>query len=64
MSGRVLYLGYGLLLLAALGWAEYRGWGLGSRREVKDVPRSVRENPGAYRSSYIYTGGGRYMGGK
>jgi hypothetical protein len=64
MSGRTVYVGYGLLLLALLAGAEYRGWGFSPRREVKNVPRSVRDNPGVYRSSYYYTGSGRYMGGK
>lgn len=64
MTGRATYLGGGLLLLALLATAEYRGWGLTPRREVKNVPQSVRDNPGAYRSSYIYVGGGRYPGGK
>ena len=57
-----LYLGYGLLLLALTGLAEYRGWSLASMNEVKNVPKSVRNNPGAYRS--IYAGSPRYVGGK
>ena len=57
-----LYLGYGLLLLALTGFAEYRGWSLNKINEVKNIPRSVRDNPGAYRS--IYGGSSRYIGGK
>ena len=64
MRGRILYLFTGLGLLGLLAAAELRGWGLTPRREVKGVPQSVRDNPGAYRSSYIYVGGGRYPGGK
>ena len=56
------YLLYGLALLGLLGTAEYRGWSLLRTSEVSNVPRSVRDNPGAYRSPYV--GGGRYMGGK
>lgn len=57
-----LYLAYGLIVLALTGVAEYRGWSLISLNEVKDVPRSVRDNPGAYRS--IYRGFPHYTGGK
>ena len=57
-----IYLAYGLIVLALTGVAEYRGWSLISLNEVKDVPRSVRDNPGAYRS--IYRGFPHYTGGK
>lgn len=56
-----LYLVYGVIILGLLGTAEYRGWSLNSVDEVKNVPRSVRDNPGSYRSVYSvyhhYTGG-------
>ncbi len=57
-----IYLTYGLLLLALTGLAEFRGWSLASVNEVKNIPKSVRNNPGAYRS--IYVGSPRYVGGK
>ncbi len=57
-----VYLAYGLLVLLATGMAEYRGWTLSSTSESKNVPRSVRDNPGAYRS--IYRGFPHYTGGK
>lgn len=57
------YLLYGLAVLAALGWAEYRGWSMTSVSESRDAtPRTVRDNPGAYRPHY--GGSGRYLGGK
>ncbi|HVH12204.1 MAG TPA: hypothetical protein VM759_04080 [Longimicrobium sp.] len=57
------YLGYGLLVLGALAFAEYRGWiPFSNAREGQPAPRSVRDNPGAYRAHY--TGSGRYVGGK
>jgi hypothetical protein len=56
------YLVYGSALLALLAVAEYRGWSLLRTSETRNVPRSVRDNPGAYRSPYV--GGGRYLGGK
>ena len=56
-----LYLVYGIAVLALAGYSEYRGWTLTSPSEVRGVPRSVRDNPGAYRSIYRtyphYTGG-------
>ena len=56
------YAAYGILLLALTGFAEYRGWSLLKVNEVKNIPKTVRDNPGAYRSHY----GGyyRYFGGK
>ena len=59
---RLTYLLYGSALVSLLGAAEYRGWSLLRTSEVRNVPRSVRDNPGAYRSSY--SGGGRYRYGK
>ena len=59
---RNLYLLYGLIVLGTLGAAEYRGWSLDSVSEVKNVPRSVRDNPGSYRA--IYSGYHHYTGGK
>jgi hypothetical protein len=48
------YLLYGVMLLGLTGLAEYRGWSLLRVNEVKNVPKSVRDNPGAYRSHYGY----------
>lgn len=56
------YLSYGMLLLTFVTWAEYRGWSMTSVNQVKDVPKSVRDNPGAYRSNYAFYP--RYVGGK
>lgn len=53
---------YGLAVLFGVGWAEYRGWSLSRVSEVKGVPKTVRDNPGAYRSHY--GGYSRYFGGK
>lgn len=59
-----LYVLYSLLLLTGLGYKAYtRGPLFGSSvNELKNVPKSVRDNPGAYRS--IYGGYPRYVGGK
>lgn len=58
---RKLYLVYGMLVLGTVGFAEARGWSLDRMNELKNVPKSVRDNPGSYRSVYgfyhHYTGG-------
>ncbi len=57
-----LYLAYGILLLGLTGTAQYTGWSFQRVNEVKNVPKTVRDNPGAYRSHY--GGYSRYFGGK
>ena len=47
-----LFLAYGILILGLLTYADYRGLSLTSYDEVKNIPRSIRNNPGAYRSMY------------
>ncbi len=59
---RITYLLYGMIVLGMLGTAEYRGWSLTPVNEVKNVPKSVRDNPGSYRS--VYSGYHHYTGGK
>jgi hypothetical protein len=58
---RNLFLVYGLAVMAVLSLAEYRGWSLDRINQVPNVPKSVRDNPGSYRSVYgfyhHYTGG-------
>ena len=57
---------YGLAVLLFTGFAEYRGLSFTTINELRNVPRTVRDNPGAYRShyGYGYGGVGRYSGGK
>ena len=57
-----LYLVYGITVLALLGIAEYRGFTFNRVSEIKNVPNSVRDNPGSYRS--VYAGYHHYVGGK
>ena len=59
---RALYLAYGAAVLLGLGVAQYSGWSLARVNEVKNVPRSVRDNPGSYRS--VYSSYHHYTGGK
>lgn len=46
----------GAILVLFLAMAQYRGWSFASPEEVKNVPRSVRNNPGTYRSHYFFGG--------
>ena len=62
MRRHPFYLLFGLLVIGTFVAAELRGWTLTRTTEVRNVPRSVRENPGAYRS--VYVGVRRYPGGK
>jgi hypothetical protein len=59
---RSLYTIYGVIVLSVLSVAEYGGWSLATVNELKNVPRSVRDNPGSYRS--IYNSYHHYTGGK
>ena len=59
---RSFFLVYGLFVLAAVSFAEYRGCSLSRVNEVPNVPRSVRDNPGSYRS--VYSSYHHYTGGK
>lgn len=61
MSAR-LYTLWGVAVLLLLGTAQYRGWSFTSTAQGKTNPKSVRANPGAYRSPYYIPG--RTMRGK
>jgi hypothetical protein len=56
------YLIYSMMMLTTATWAEFRGWTLSRVNQVTNVPKTVRDNPGAYRSHYAYYS--RYVGGK
>jgi hypothetical protein len=55
------FLIYGLVVLALVSVAELQGWSLDRVDQVPNVPKTVRDNPGSYRSIYgfyhHYTGG-------
>ena len=60
-----VYSVFGALLIGLILAAEVRGWTPMRPTEVKNVPRSIRDNPGAYRPHYRTTfGTGTYMRGK
>ena len=62
MNWNRIYLIYGIVVVLLLGAGVYRGWSFTPVNEVKNVPRSVRDNPGSYRA--IYAGYHHYTGGK
>jgi hypothetical protein len=63
MSRHPLYFALGLLLIVGAFVADVRGWTLaGATERVRGGPRSVRENPGAYRS--VYRSSARFRHGK
>jgi len=53
---------YSLGVLMLLCFGHWYGWARPDADRLKDVPRSVRDNPGSYRS--IYTQNMHYVGGK
>jgi hypothetical protein len=59
---RALYLLAGVLLVVTAAVADTRGWLAVRPSILQNVPRSIRDNPGAYRS--LYNGSPRLFGGK
>jgi hypothetical protein len=62
MIGNPKILGFGLAVLMLAGAGQWYGVSASRVTEVKNVPKSVRENPGAYRSHYGWLP--RWFGGK
>jgi hypothetical protein len=56
------YLIYALVLLTGATWAEFRGYTLTRVNELHGVPKTIRDNPGSYRSHFGYIP--HYTGGK
>jgi hypothetical protein len=42
----------GPIVLGLFAYATYNGTGITSYDEIKNVPKSIRNNPGVYRSVY------------
>jgi len=59
---RKFYLIYGLGVLGFLGYVQYAGLSLSQVSQMKVIPKSIRDNPGSYRSVYGYYH--HYTGGK
>lgn len=51
-----LYTLWVVAVMTLLGAAQVRGWTLTTVNESRNNPRSIRDNPGAYRSSYYIPG--------
>jgi hypothetical protein len=60
--GAKIYTLWAVAVLGLLGTAQYRGWTLTRSTDSRNNPRSIRDNPGAYRSSYYVPG--RILRGK
>ena len=57
-----LYTLYGIVMLGLTTYAQYSGFSLTRINQQKVPPKSIRDNPGAYRP--MYGGYSRYIGGK
>lgn len=57
---RAVYVAWATLVIVGTAWAVNRG-GVFAPEKVTGVPKSVRNNPGSYRSVYV---GGRIIRGK
>ena len=62
MKSHPLFLIYGIVILALTAVAQYRGFTFSRVNQLNNVPKSIRDNPGAYRSHYGFYP--RYIGGK
>ena len=62
MRAAPFYFAFGLLVLAGAVYGDMRGWTPIRPSGARVAPRSVRENPGAYRS--VYRSSARYRLGK
>jgi hypothetical protein len=62
MGRPALYALFGIVVLGAAALAEFTGWTVKRPAEQRATPRSIRENPGAYRP--VYGGSYRYLRGK
>ncbi len=51
-----LYYGWIAAVLLLLAVAQYRGWSVTGDMPSRSDPRSMRNNPGSYRSSYYVPG--------
>jgi hypothetical protein len=59
---RVLFLLLGLSIVSSAVVADTRGWLATQPTMIGNVPRSIRDNPAAYRS--LYGGSPNLFGGK
>ena len=62
MRRHPFYLVFGVLLILGAVTVDVRGWTLSRGSAARGGPRSVRENPGAYRP--VYRNSARFRTGK
>lgn len=62
MRRAVIYVVFGLFMSGWAVTADRVGWFTSRPDVLRNVPRSIRDNPGAYRS--LYNGSPRFFGGK
>jgi hypothetical protein len=62
MNRHPIFLAYGALVIGMMSFAQFRGVTMSALNQTKSLPRSVRDNPGAFRP--MYNGSPRYSGGK
>ncbi len=48
-----VFAGFGIFVLAGFAAMNVFGWTLSDEHEEHQIPKSIRDNPGAYRSHYI-----------
>ena len=48
----LFYSVFGAAVLGLFTYAAYTGWTWSTYDEIKDVPKTIRNNPGVYRSVY------------
>jgi len=53
---------YGIMMLGLTTYAQYSGFSFSRINQLKVPPKTIRDNPGAYRP--MYGGYSRYIGGK
>ena len=56
MRKHPVYFAFGILVILGATASELLGWGTDTPDEVRNVPASVRDNPGSYRPTYVYVG--------
>ena len=62
MKRQLGYYLYGAAVVLGMAWGVARGGLFTPADELEGVPRSVRDNPGAWRA--VYRSHPRYVGGK
>jgi hypothetical protein len=46
------FLAWGTVVIGLFTYVDYRGWSPSTYNELRNIPKSIRDNPGIYRSMY------------